>query len=178
MPAVKGGTRRFERSTVNATRTSVGSYFVIAEPFQEVDWSPDPESPARQEDLERAHRKASLLATLLRIRLIQHREEGWNGYDALPPDRDAVVYAMTWLRELFREVEDAGLTWLQPHVTSSAEGEVVLQWWNDPKRLTIYFSVHEEAYIKSWGTDIETEMEDGDAASATNRARLWEWLTS
>ncbi len=119
-----------------------------------------------------------MLATILRIRLLQHREEGWNAYDALPPDRDAVLYAESWLRELFREVESASLPWLQPHVTSSAEGEVVLQWWNDPKRLTIYFSAHEATYIKSWGPDIVTEMEDGDAASATSRADLWSWLTS
>jgi hypothetical protein len=178
MPAISGGTRHFERSAGNIVRTSVGSYFVTTRRFQEADWSLDPSSPTRKEALERAQRKASLLATLLRIRLVQGREEGWNDYDALPPERDAVVYAMAWLRELFREIEDAGLPWLQPHVTSSAEGEIVLQWWNDPKRLTIYFSAHEVTYIKSWGPDIETEMEDGDAASATSRARLWEWLTS
>jgi hypothetical protein len=96
----------------------------------------------------------------------------------LPPELEAAVYASAWLRELFREVESSGLPWLQPHVTSSAEGEIVLQWWNDPKRLTIYFSAHEATYITSWGADIETEMEDGDAASASSRARLWEWLTS
>src|SRR5207244_11669379 len=159
-------------------RTSVGSDFSTFRPFQEVNWSPDPHSPVRQQDLERAQRQASLLATLLRIRLLQHREEGWNGYDALPPEPEAVVYAMAWLRELFREVESAGLPWLQPHVTSSAEGEVVLQWWNDPKRLTVYLSAPEATFIKSWGSNIETEMEDGSAASAKSRLRLWEWLTS
>jgi hypothetical protein len=178
MPAVKGRTRRFKRFAVNTARTSVGSYFVAAEPFQEVDWSLDPESPTRQKALERAQRKASLLATLFRIRVVQDRKEGWNDYDALPPNRDAIVYAKSWLRALFQELEEANLIWLQPHVTSSAEGEIVLQWWNDPKRLTIYFSAHEATFIKSWGPDIETEMEDGDAASATSRARLWEWLTS
>jgi hypothetical protein len=120
----------------------------------------------------------NLMATLLRIRSLQFREEGWNGYDALPPDHEGAIHAQAWVRELFREVEGAGLPWLQPNVTASAEGEVVLQWWNDPKRLTVYLSAHEATFIKSWGPNIETEMEDGSAASATSRLRLWEWLTS
>ena len=130
-------------------------------------------------DVRRQYQNPPLVEALVdRIRLLEQREEGWNGYDALPPEREAVVYVMAWLREFFREVESARLPWLQPHVMASAEGEVVLQWWRDPKRLTLYFSPHEATFIKSWGANIETEMEDGDAAPATNRARLWEWLTS
>src|SRR4051794_14588531 len=105
MPAVKGGTRRFRRYITADFRTSVGSYSYAIEPSQEVDWFPDPESPARQKALERAQRKASLLATLFRVRVVQSRQEGWNNYDALPPHRDAVVYAMSWLRALFHEIE-------------------------------------------------------------------------
>ena len=79
-------------------------------------------------DVRRQYQNPPLVEALVdRIRLLEQREEGWNGYDALPPEREAVVYAMAWLRELFREVESARLPWLQPHVTSSAEGEVVLQ---------------------------------------------------
>jgi hypothetical protein len=146
--------------------------------FRETYWSPDPRSLAPQEAREWAQRRASLLVTVLRVRALRHRPEGWNGYDALPPDPAAMVYAEAWLRELYREVETAGIPWLQPHVTSSAEGEVVLEWWNDPKKLTLYFSASEAGFVRSWGPDIESEMDDGDAAAATRRQQLWNWLTT
>jgi hypothetical protein len=176
MPAIREVTGRFAVPITTGASSSASSS--TAEPFQEPYWSPDPNSPQRQEAFARAQRKASLLATILRVRALERRPEGWNGYDALPPDHAAVVYAEAWLREAFREFESAGLPWFTPYVTSSAEGEVVLQWWNEPRKLTLYFSAHEATYIKSWGPDMVTEMEDGDAASATSRKELWMWLTS
>jgi hypothetical protein len=146
--------------------------------FRETYWSHGPRSLTRQETLEWAQRRASLLATVLRVRALRRRPQGWNGYDALPPDLAAIVYAEAWLRELHREVETASAPWLQPHVTSSAEGEVVLEWWNEPKKLTHYFSASEAGFVRSWGPDIVSEMDDGDAASTTCRQQLWNWLTT
>jgi hypothetical protein len=120
---------------------------------------------------------AGLVPTTNQVRALRRREAGWNGYDALPPDPKAIPYAESWIRELYREVTSAGQTWRRPHVTSSAEGEVVFEWWNGQKELTVYISAEAAFYVRSSGTDLDSEMEEGDAAPATNRSQLWAWLT-
>jgi hypothetical protein len=83
---------------------------------------------------------------LNRVQSLTLREANWNGYDALPPDAGAVAFAEVSLLDLYREVKERGAPWHPPHVTSSAEGEVVFEWWNDAKKLTIYcttVTVHE-----------------------------------
>jgi predicted DNA-binding ribbon-helix-helix protein len=137
----------------------------------------DPHSEAPVELARQVNTPSAISVAVAQIQALRTREEGWNGYDALPVDPHGITSAEAWLRALHQEALTAGAAWIEPHVTSSAEGEVVLQWWNDPKRLTVYFSAAEATFIKSWGPDIETEMEDGDTASAASRDRLWEWLT-
>jgi hypothetical protein len=63
-----------------------------------------------------------------------------------------------------------------PHVTSSAEGEVVFEWWNDPRKLTVYCTAEDANYVKVWGPDMVTQMEDGDATSPAARQQLWKHL--
>jgi hypothetical protein len=118
-----------------------------------------------------------LAATLERLAALRERVAGWNGYDALPPDPSAISFAETWLMGLYQQVTAQGSPWTSPHVTSSAEGEVVFEWWNDPRKLTVYCTAEDATYVKVWGPDIVTEMEDGDATSAGVREQLWRWLT-
>ena len=63
-------------------------------------------------------------------------------------------------------------------MTASAEGEVVLEWWYGDKGLTIYIDNQSAVYLKDWGADINTEMEDGYANSPSIRLALWKWLMS
>jgi hypothetical protein len=114
--------------------------------------------------------------TLQRVQALCRREANWNGYGALPPSAGAVEFAEAWLSALYREAQERGARWLVPHVTSSAEGEVVCEWWNDPKKLTVYFTAEDASYVKVWGPDMVTEMEDGDATSPEARELLWSWL--
>lgn len=117
-----------------------------------------------------------LSPTLSRLRALVEREEGWNGYDAPPPDATAIALAETWLADLYRQVKEQGGQWHAPHVTSSPEGEVVFEWWNDPRKLTLYCTATESYYVKVWGPDMVTQMEDGDAAPSETRRDLWRWL--
>ena len=112
-----------------------------------------------------------------RLSALRERAAGWNGYDALAPDREAIAFAETWLVGLYQQVTAHGAPWLAPHVTSSAEGEVVFEWWNDPRKLTVYCTAEDANYVKAWGPDMVTQMEDGDATSPAARQQLWMWLT-
>ena len=71
---------------------------------------------------------------------------------------------------------DLRLDWLEPNVTANAEGEVVFEWRHGIKNLTIEIGNQSAMYVKDWGADINTEMEDGQADSPTVRQALWKWL--
>jgi len=80
--------------------------------------------------------------------------------------------------QLFLEVVDLGQKWMKPNVTASADGEVVFEWWNGTKKLTIYIRDQSAEYVKVWGADIDTEMSDGNADLSSIRQSLWRWLIS
>lgn len=102
--------------------------------------------------------------------------EGWNGYDACAPKYEAVQYAAHWIELFYQEVMSSGQIWIEPNVTASAEGEVVFEWRQGIKNLTVYIGSGIAQYIKDWGANIDTEMEDGTINSDSMRHRLWQWL--
>ncbi len=119
----------------------------------------------------------SILPTLNKIINLLTLPDGWNGYDACAPQLDAVEYACRWISFFHKEVISSGRKWLSPNVTASDEGEVVFEWWQSTKKLTVYVSNQNAEYLKVWGPDINTDMEDGKADSDTLRL-LWKWLMS
>ena len=52
-----------------------------------------------------------------------------------------------------------------------------LEWWEDQKKLTIYVHPETVEYIKVWGPDIFSDMEDGEVEGAEDYRALWRWLT-
>ena len=126
-----------------------------------------------QEDI-----RTEILPTLIEIHELLTWPDGWNGYSALAPKHSAVQYADHWIELFYQEVIESGQNWMKPNVTASAEGEVVLEWWHDDKGLTIYIGNQSAAYLKDWGANINTEMEDGYANSPSIRLALWKWLMS
>jgi hypothetical protein len=124
-----------------------------------------------QEDI-----RTEILPTLIEIHELLTWPDGWNGYSALAPKHNAVQYADHWIELFYQEVIESGQNWMKPNVTASAEGEVVLEWWHGDKGLTIYIGNQSAAYLKDWGADINTEMEDGYANSPDIRRALWKWL--
>jgi len=127
---------------------------------------------------EQAERLAGLRETMNQLRALRRRGPGWNTYDALAPDRAAIKHSESWIRQFYREVVGAGAEWIHPHVTSSADGEVVFEWWRGPKMLITYVSPDETYYSKSSDDTPSSDMDQGDASGATTRRQLWSWLTS
>jgi hypothetical protein len=122
--------------------------------------------------------REEILPTLSEINDLLTWPEGWNGYDACAPKYEAIQYATHWIELFYREIKDLHLDWLEPNVTASAEGEVVFEWRHGVNRLTIYIGNQSAEYVKDWGADVNTEMEDGYASSPTIRRALWKWLMS
>lgn len=82
--------------------------------------------------------------------------------------------AEDWVRTAARAVGDS---WVEPLVNVSSEGDVVLEWWHEHRKLTVYISPDGAEYVRVWGPDIHEDMDDGDASPATNFPKLWAWLT-
>jgi hypothetical protein len=120
--------------------------------------------------------RKELSSTLAEIYDLLTWPEGWNGYDACAPKYGAVQYANHWIELFYLEIIDLRLDWLEPNVTASAEGEVVFEWRHGLNRLTVYVGNQSAEYVKDWGADINTEMEDGYANSPSIRRALWKWL--
>jgi len=119
-----------------------------------------------------------ILSTLAEIYNLLTWPEGWNGYNACTPKYDAVQHALYWIGMFYLEIMDLNLNWFEPNVTASAEGEVIFEWRHGIKSLTIYVGNQSADYVKDWGADINTEMEDGSADSSSIRRALWKWLVS
>lgn len=80
-----------------------------------------------------------------------------------------------WLAQMRAVVEASGQTWVKPHVCET-EDETCLEWWHRKRKLTVYLcSPAYGEYIKVWGPNMDTEMEDGEV-NEHNMASLWFWL--
>lgn len=70
------------------------------------------------------------------------------------------------------------LWWYDPLLNISFDNEIVLEWWNQGKKITIYVSEKVIDYIKVWGADIDNEMEDGSISLNEDLTDLWQWIDS
>lgn len=120
--------------------------------------------------------KETLRDTLTKLQNLRSFQAGWNGYDSMAPNPDAILHAENWITKLFLEVADIGCSWIPPNVIADANGDVVFEWWHAKKKLTVYIGEESAEYIQVWGTDIHTEMADGNAEPTSARRALWLWL--
>jgi hypothetical protein len=122
--------------------------------------------------------KEALKETLTKLRNLLTWSAGWNSYDSLEPNPEAISHAENWIGRLFLEVADLGLPWIQPNVIADANGDVVFEWWHGKKKLTVYIEDESAEYVQVWGTNIHSEMSNGDAEPISTCRSLWLWLVS
>ena len=103
--------------------------------------------------------------------------EDWNGYGAAAPNHEAIGRALLWVEDLHEDTLTTKRGWRDPHVVADAHGNVVFEWWEGRKKLTIYVHPNTVEYVKVWGPNIFSDMEDGEARGTEDRRALWRWLT-
>lgn len=81
--------------------------------------------------------------------------------------------AETWLR-LAIEATPQG-SWERPGVSANSRREVTAEWYGDPRHVTLWFDDEGAHYLKSWGKNILTEMEDGELTK-DGLVALLRWL--
>ncbi len=68
--------------------------------------------------------------------------------------------------------------WQDPLVNINFEHEIVLEWWNQSKKITIYVSAETIDYIKVWGADMDDEMAEGSINLNDDLTDLSQWISS
>jgi hypothetical protein len=121
---------------------------------------------------------ADLFETMDELNALSELLPGWNGYDVAAPKTSSILQAKKWIREIYEDATRMGALWRKPHVAADENGDVTFEWWSGDKGLTIYISEQAVTYLKDWGPNIVTEMEDGVVTRAEQRRELWAWLTS
>ena len=121
---------------------------------------------AREPRLALAHAELDHLASL---------PEDWDSYGSAKPQQVAIERARQLLEDAFRSaVAD---TWQSPLISANEDGEVVLEWWNRERKLTIFVGSDAMTFLRSWGINIIDEMEDGDLPQTWDSTH-WTWLFS
>jgi hypothetical protein len=93
------------------------------------------------------------------------------------PAAIAVENALLFLQNSLDRATRLG-SWSSPHITLSETGEIVFEWWQNDKKITLYFGPNDPEYIKVWGTNMDTEMESGILTYGWGLTALWLWLLS
>jgi hypothetical protein len=91
---------------------------------------------------------------------------------------DAITRTAIWLSRLQRAIANRGQDWYEPHLTAGPEHELVCEWWFNDRKLTVYISDDDAEFIRVWGANIETEMDEGDAEDDIEILQAWQWLTT
>lgn len=146
-------------------------------------------SPAPQFKVKQGDRSASAKDPLIyevhrQLDQVERLGNNWDDQGSLSPDPIATVNARQFVEDLFRQTvasaefqtqDQVQTYWQRPHISANEDGEIVFEWWNADRKLTVYIGRDQLHYIKSWGPDVMNEMEDG-ALPEDKMPLLWEWL--
>lgn len=109
------------------------------------------------------------------LRRVANLPQDWDGAGSATPRPESVANAAFRLTELCRLAMAAG-TWVPPHISASEAGEITFEWWNGARKLTLYFGDQDLEVLRSWGTDVDDEMELVRVSRAAELALAWAWL--
>ena len=101
----------------------------------------------------------------------------WIGYEIDTPDAASIVRAEDLLRVVRRVSDEVG-GWREPHVSAGQDGEIVLEWWGDKKKTTMYVSACAVDCIRVWGPDVDTQMDERRIQHQADVRTVWSWLNS
>lgn len=91
-----------------------------------------------------------------------------------PVSKRAAERAAEWLAAM-SEKELPG--WIHPTaISGSSDGEVVMEWWNGDRDLTVYFGASTQSLLRIWGTDMDDEMAEECPKDIDISVAAWTWL--
>lgn len=110
---------------------------------------------------------------------LKYLRDNWDGRGSLAPRASSIESADMALKPIAHGAALTGYKWVEPHVSCSEDGTVVLEWWAaGGKKLTLYVYESWIEYVKVWGANIDIEMEDGKLSGGVRFSDLWSWLSA
>lgn len=96
---------------------------------------------------------------------------------ALPVSDAAVRNAEYFFAILANVSSNLELQIGHPHVTTDGEGRVQLEWWNGVRKLSIFVEAHRVEYIRVFGTNIHTDMVEGELNFLSDTEEVLNWIS-
>lgn len=118
-----------------------------------------------------------LAPTKMELRRLLDLPHDWDGMGSPRPNENAVRLALVHLADFCQEAALTSYPWAPPHVSVS-ENEVILEWWKDELKLSLYVGEQSIEFIRVWGTNIDNEMNSGVLWQDSDFASLWHWLNT
>lgn len=104
-------------------------------------------------------------------------KDNWDDNGSLAPVPECVAYAREALALLQAGALARGVHWTEPHIGSNERGQVTLEWWREGRALTLFIRSGDQVdYLKAWGSNIASEMEDGTVERIADFIALSRWL--
>jgi hypothetical protein len=108
---------------------------------------------------------------------IENLKTNWDGNGSLAPKPAMLQYARDFLGMLIGAAVAGGHPFTNPLVSVDHRGYITLEWWDKSRSLTVYIADDNAIeYLKAWGTDITSDMEDGSVTLLTDVISLLKWL--
>lgn len=94
-----------------------------------------------------------------------------------PIDHKTIDLAKQFIVQLMNLINQEGLIWVAPRVTTDGDGDVSFEWWRREHllQITIEPSGHVET-LSAWGPHIWQDMKSGSEPSERDLVELWTWL--
>lgn len=109
------------------------------------------------------------------MRGLKNRGWNWDERGSAAGSPLAIDRAVVLLdAHVFQVLGARNLAWNEPHVSLNEDGDVVFEWWNGEKKLTLYVGEKVTEYLSSWGPDIDQQMYAGELNG--NLLQLWQWF--
>jgi hypothetical protein len=113
-------------------------------------------------------------ASLASLEVLQ---DNWDGRGSLHPSMELIASAREVLALVHAGATARRLRWTEPHIGSNERGQITLEWWQGDRALSLFVRSPDRVdYLKSWGADIDGQMEDGEVVRMADFAALSRWL--
>ena len=111
-----------------------------------------------------------------RFAVLAQREDNWDGYDSKKPTEQILKHAQAVIEGFVDTIISNRRVLLTPFISTDEAGHITVQWNKKPRELHLHITQQESRYLKVWGSNINTEMEEG-ILNSDKYIMLWEWLT-